>query len=89
MLKRKKTASLKYILDYENSRKIINLTIETTLKHWRNYKSLYFPLPAYFPVFYILIKRVKYFSINFKIYKLRAPAMNTFSTLFAKVCSFK
>ena len=27
MLKRKKTAALKYILDYENSRKIINLTI--------------------------------------------------------------
>ena len=27
MLKRKKLASLKYILDYENSRKIINVTI--------------------------------------------------------------
>ena len=34
MLKRKKLASLKYILDYENSRKIINATIKTTLKHW-------------------------------------------------------
>ena len=27
MLKRKKLASLKYILDYENTRKIINVTI--------------------------------------------------------------
>ena len=27
MLKRKKLASLKYILDYENARKIINVTI--------------------------------------------------------------
>ena len=27
MLKRKKLASLKYILDYENSRKIINVTV--------------------------------------------------------------